>query len=261
MYRKSSFLVSFVLVLALVSSASAIGWTNADGNDILWSNGNNWEFGSPPGTADPVYMSSAGGDCILDYSTSIVNIMGPGGGTLPGVQTLYIDGGSLTTSQYLSIGHGGGTLADGHGIVIMSNAANMYAAADLHIGAHGAGTLTIGGNSTVYSPGNLKMAYGVSMWARVNVGLGVISVEDLYAVTGKDFLIDITEGTLIVRNKTGGTIQEGWIDKGYITAYGGTGTVILTVDENGYEVLTAIPEPATIALLCLGGLALRRRKR
>jgi hypothetical protein len=245
MYRKSFFLISLALVLALVSSASAVSWTNADAGDMLWSNGNNWEGGVVPNGAS-VYMSSAVGDCILDYAApNITTMMGPGGGTLPGVQTLYIDGGSLTSSSYLSIGHGGAQPAtDGTGIVTMSNGASIYAGSDLHIGAHGDGTLNVGGNSTAYSPGNLKLAYGVSRRARVNLGLGTINVEELFTVAGKDVLIDITEGTLIVRNQPtdpGNSIDD-WIDN-YITAYGGAGTVVHTVDGNGYDVLTAIPDP------------------
>jgi hypothetical protein len=266
MCKKIVYLVSFVLVLALAGNASAIGWTNADGNDILWSNGNNWQGGLvPSGVA--VYMSTATGDCLLNYAApTILNMMGPGGGSLNpgGIQTMTIDGGSLTSTSYLSIGHGSGGLADGRGVVDMINGASLYAGADLHIGGHGDGMLNVSGNSTAYSPGAMKMAYGSSMQARVNLGLGTIDVNDLFTAQYKDVNIDITEGTLIVRAQStepgSGTIDE-WIGAGYITAYGGNGTLIRTVDGNGYDVLTAIPEPATIALLSLGGLALIRRKR
>jgi hypothetical protein len=249
MYKKLFFSVSLVLVLALASNAAEVekGWTNADGNDILWSNGNNWSPNTPPGPNDLVFMGNVGdfytpgnaGDCILDYNApTIIHLFGPGGGAIEGVQTLYIDGGNLTSSDYVSIGHGDGSLECGQGIVDMNNGASLYAGLDLHVGGHGDGVLNIGGNSTVYTPGPLRLAYGVSIRARVNVGLGTLNVDNLVAVAGKDFNIDITEGTFIVRNKTGAAIQV-WIDKKYITAYGGTGTVIHTISLEGWDVLTA----------------------
>ena len=48
---------------------------------------------------------------------------------------------------------------------------------------------------------------------------------------------------------------------GQFTAYGGTGDVIMTtLGDGSIEVTAVIPDPATMILLAIGGLALRRRK-
>jgi hypothetical protein len=66
-------------------------------------------------------------------------------------------------------------------------------------------------------------------------------------------------------NVTGIDMVNGWIANGYLVAAGDTPGPwhinINTTEEPGRIVLTSAPEPATIALLCLGGMALIRRKR
>lgn len=56
-----------------------------------------------------------------------------------------------------------------------------------------------------------------------------------------------------------------WIANGYLVADGpGPGPWQIKIDlqeEPGRIVLTSVPEPATIALICVGGLALIRKKR
>ena len=60
-----------------------------------------------------------------------------------------------------------------------------------------------------------------------------------------------------------GTIG-GWITNGYLIADGdGPGAWMIYCDltrEEGRVLLTSVPEPATITLLCLGGLSLIRKK-
>jgi hypothetical protein len=58
MCKKLMFLISFVAVVGLVSSASAIDWTNADPANDLWNTPNNWDGNAVPGGGDLAYMSS-----------------------------------------------------------------------------------------------------------------------------------------------------------------------------------------------------------
>jgi len=84
---------------------------------------------------------------------------------------------------------------------------------------------------------------------------------------GANGLIDITGGTLIIE---GDRISDGversimaFIDDGRIAGYGGAGTLNVNYDitNPGKTTLTAVPEPATICRLALGGLGLIRRRR
>jgi hypothetical protein len=261
MCKKIVYLVSFVLVLAFVSNASATFWTNTTG-DGLWKTPGNWDTGVVPTPTDQVYLNSGVGPTIDSGTAATSNkLWGPGNGGVGGDMTMTIDGGSLAVSAgcFWSVGQTAGR----HGIAVLEDA-TVTVGTDLYVGNDGDGTFSMSGNSTVTVGGTLHVSNKLSStFGHVNLYSGLLDTVDLTGYhEGNDILIDIYEGTLIVRKKSGGPLQEGWIDKGYIIGYGGAGTVILEHDDvTGWDTLTAIPEPATIALLSLGGLALIRRKR
>jgi hypothetical protein len=265
MCKKIVYLVSFVLVLALISNASAISWTNSDPADSLWDTPGNWSPVGKPTSSDAVSLAAVMPGPTIDSSTNAVclQMLGPG---QSGTTSMDINGGSLTTTSYWSIGQNPGS---GVGTANVWNNATVTVGGDLYVGNQGNGTLNVGAlgagdNTYIITSAQLRVSHAASSdYGHVNLYSGTIDAYDLIGYhTGNDICIDIYEGTLIVRNKGGGPLQEGWIDKGYIIAYGGAGTVILEHDDiTGWDTLTAIPEPATIALLSLGGLALIRRKR
>jgi hypothetical protein len=258
MCKKIVYLVSLILVLALVSNASAgwVYWWNTSG-DGLWSTGANWG-GNVPTSTDDVWLQStiATVGPTIDSSTAAIcgKMLGPG--SKAGSMTMNINGGSLTTTTaggYWSIGQD-----TGPGIANV-NGGTVSVSGTLYVGNQSNGTLNVSGGSNIDATGTLSVGSTDTAPGLINLGLGTVSCEDIYGRAGKT-LIDITEGTLIIRNKSGGVI-EGWVTAGWIVGYGGTGTVIVEDTSEGWDKLTAIPEPATIALLSLGGLALIRRKR
>jgi hypothetical protein len=159
---------------------------------------------------------------------------------------MNITGGSLTIyGQCLAIGqlgaHGTVNLTDGGTIDLIDMSADPTKDGCLFVGNMGNGTLNVSGNSTINVVNQLRIAYQApSDFGHINLGPGTIDCNDITGSAGgtNEMLIDITKGTLIVRDKTGAPIQN-WIDNGYIIAYGGTGTVILETTPEGWDKLTA----------------------
>jgi hypothetical protein len=239
-----SYLVSFVLAMCLASNASAwVYWYNTSG-DGLWSTGTNWTGGNVPTSTDDVWLQStlATVGPTIDSSTAAIcnKILGPG--SKAGSMTMSINGGSLTTvaaAGYWSIGQdtGPGTADVNGGTVSVTGT--------LYVGNQSSGTLNVSGGSVIDVTGALRTANsnGATDIGHINLGLGTLSCEDIFGTSGKT-LIDITDGTLIIRNKSGGSIDS-WVIAGWIIGYGGVGTVICEKTPKGWDKLTAVGEPAT----------------
>jgi len=136
-----------------------------------------------------------------------------------------------------------------------------------YLGIDGNGELNMsGGNVTL--AGRLNFSWdGVDKSGSGIVRLdgGTLSINDIFmdpADYGTDnAVIDITDGTLLVGSSRAGRIGV-YANQGNIRAYGGSGTVVVTDLGGGITQVTAlVPEPATLVLLSLGGLFLRRRRR
>ncbi len=227
MCKQLIYLVSFVLALSLVGNVQAqdATWTDAEG-DHLWSTPGNWsEFPTPAHWAK--VRNGLPGPTIAGE-----------GAVARRVHVGYSEGGALTVD--------GGTL--------------VISADDLLLGKNGgsatltmiSGTITIGRDLEVAGgdPGIINMTGGtiivgddfeipesqddVDSIAEVNLDGGTIILDGSYE--GDSHLrmyprgtLNITTGTLIIDANVVSAVQ-GYIDNGWITAYGGDGTVQLDYD-------------------------------
>lgn len=150
--------------------------------------------------------------------------------------TLSVSGGVITT-PWINLPQNWGTDPVIQGTMVMDdgviNSGWMKLGGDLGVGV---GTLTMNG--------------------------GVINLTDWLDILGTDSSIAFTGGVINIHHVDfEGSLQaeidkiQGWINTGYIT---GAGVSYDTGAEN--IVLAVVPEPATLSLLAIGGLLLRRKK-
>ena len=250
-----------VLLVMLLLVDSAFGawvyWTN-DGGDQDWTNTLNW-------TAYP----TSGDDVVVGKDTSTGPILGAGDtglanwlhvcDTTPTGSKLTIDGGTLNVADHAFIGQWGtdqiGTIEINSGTM---NTTLLMCGGDTS-GAQGDGTLLMNGG-TVNISWLLAVAGGYN--GTDGAGIGHIQLDGgLIDVTGGGGLImsssgsiDFTGGTLILNGEI--TDMSGY---GNVTAYAGAGSFVY--DYNGSRTtITAIPEPATLALIGLGAVLFRRKR-
>jgi len=229
MFRELICLVSFVLVLSLVGIVQAqdATWTDATG-DHNWFTPENWsEFptdahwakirnGLPGPTiagegavARRVHVGYAeGGALTMDDGTLDISgddlLMGKNGNT----GTLNMNGGTITVARDLEVAGGnpgflnmtGGTIIVGDDFEIPELEGDGVSIAEVHLDG---GAIIIGGDLHMFDQGSL----------------------------------DITAGTLILDGNVVSAVQ-GYIDNGWITAYGGDGTVQLDYDVTNQDQTT-----------------------
>jgi hypothetical protein len=273
MVRKLLYLICLVVVLTVLSANSNAAmhvWTG-EGLDGMWNNANNWDQGTVPdhlsgdvGIADQTYGSLVtiptgyAADCTFgnDYGT----IFGPENG-----MDLDIYG-SLTYKWYMA------AVASSEAaptVISMYNGSSIYGAEGIAVG-----------DTWWYSGGpyvSLNMYGDASadinwLWigGHLNMYGGTIDVSGGVAMSGNiaDALIrmNIYGGKMILPDAFTDTVNN-WISRGILTASGhvpgtdGYDIIIDTTTMPGRTIVTATPEPVTMTLLCLGGLALIRRKR
>jgi len=189
-------------------------WNNS-GGDRAWDNASNWSAGVPT-VLDKAGIRATGiAGPIIDTGTSAAaNVVVLGDWSSVG-DTLDITGGSLTVGDWFIIAYmaandatfnvsGGTTTVGSHLDVGRDGAGTMNMTAGTVTVTDAFGIATVGGTGEVYLDG------------------GTISSGSIIMTSGG--LLDITEGTLIVNGDATSTIN-GYIGNGWITGYGGSGTV------------------------------------
>jgi hypothetical protein len=232
MFRKLFYLVSFVLVLPLVSNVSAdIQFPDSTG-DHLWSTPANWATGALPTLADGyVRLFTIPGPIIMAGESYVVNGIHLGNtGEVAGALTLQ-----------------GGTLEVLGG---------------LNCGFKGPGTINMI-NGTLLIPGTLKIARDPGSVGHINLNGGTISTN-IFLMREKDDAVGTMDvgGGMLTINGDEISLLQGYIDNGWITTYDGNGTPNLdyNVTNPGQTTLTAVhklnPDPANRVIVTPGAVEL-----
>jgi len=223
MSTKLIYLIAFVLVLSLVADVQAadVTWTDA-GPDHLWSTPVNWDTGTVPTSADSVRINVLPGPIIANpgaFGGTSLSI-----GWAGGEGAMTVDGGTLTMNGYTAVGH---SSEDPGTFNMISGTVNTSFVFILGNTDSSEGTLNmIGGTLNTLS--TLRVAAKPNATGHVNLDGGIITANAFEMRTGAGAVgtMNVKAGTLIINgNKVSPT--QSFIDKGWITAYDGQGTLQL----------------------------------
>jgi len=233
MRGKSAYLISVVLVLGMAGSANAVDIQYTDaGTDHLWTNSMNWkDAAGPPNVADD--------GAAFDQTDTMVQIThgmdavckGFMLGMYGAVNGAEMSGGSLTC-EWLDVGR------------VNQNGGNGYLLVT-------GGEITVNGGLGV--PKQFTSAVDPDKIGVGHIDLfgGTIIANTFWLgnhqtaqpnSTGGIGTMNVTEGMLIVNGDKTADIQ-GWINRGWITAWDGTGQFLLDYDitHTGKTTLAARP--------------------
>jgi len=237
MSKKYSLWASFVLLLSMaaVSFAIDVTWTNG-GGDGDFNNTANWSPAQIPNeTSDKAIIPMAAGPVFSVGRTATayrVLMQGTNG-------TITMDGGTLTTNNYLDIGYGA---SDSGTLTVNSGTINV--ATYLYCGRDGAATINMSGGA-INIAATFYVARDPTSTGTVNLSGGTIScnVLTIELNAGATGLIDITASGALIINGNAVAAVDAYVTGGEIKAYNGAGTVLVeyNIANPGKTTVTALP--------------------
>ena len=265
--KKMILLLMFVL-MSFYGVTSAENQVSATGDGGNWEDPTAWTQGYAPVAGNPVEDVSVvwGRSISLNTADAVFGtnlVIGYGVGASP-VSTLTMNGGTLTGTN-LSISY------ESYGSFIMNDGfADIF---QTNVGAWGAATTNgyMEMNGGLFTTDWMVVCLNVDGTGHIQMNGGQLDVGAAWGMgpgspndpTLASPSIDMAGGVITAGYNIADIVQ-GYINDGYITAYGSAGTPIVEWDNPQYPgktVLYGIPEPLTLSLLGLGGLALIRRRR
>ena len=236
-------LISFVMLFSMAAISSAVDrtWDN-EASDANWTNPANWSSDTLPNTtSDYARINMVTGPVFSAERTAIawrVYLEGAGNGTLT------MDGGSLTLNNYLYMGS---TATDKGTLTV--NSGTITITGHLYCGILGTVTLNMsGGAINVGNTFYVARDAGSNSKATINLSGGTITCAVLSVNTNDQtnglgrINITSTTGTLIINGDVTTYINT-CIAKGWIKAYDGAGTVVVsTITNPGKTTVTALPQ-------------------
>jgi alpha-glucuronidase len=247
MSKKLFYLALVGMLMGLVGNVGAanVYWDDGAPADHLWSRSANWAGDALPLATDDAYFDAnpALPTAELNSNATVTKLWV--GNTMSG--SLLINGGAnLTTTSDMNIAYAAGST----GVVTIDGSNTLVTVGKgLKVGRYGNGTLVMM-NGTLNVVGTLDIPSSTNN-PSIGVGLlqlfgGTITAADLAMRTGTypgTGTMDVTGGTLITTGNDTATIQ-GYITNGWITAYGGVGTLQLdyNIRNSGKTTLTAVEE-------------------